>query len=170
MSFLLWLPLNLVIVSLVEYSAHRWLMHEPHVDAFWFPHAMHHSKYYRQFNHEPNLLGKYYNLRITWSDTLLACVFASPLLFLSVSAYLILFVLALLHRWTWNAIHSEMHLNEGRWFSNLKIYKGLRWLHFLHHRHPGRNFNVTLPLFDWVFRTQAIATKPDLEEWVKINS
>lgn len=168
MSILLWLILDLLIVSFAEYCAHRWLMHRPAIDAFSLPHMKHHAVYYQQFDYEPDPRGKHLNLRIGWTDTLLACLVASPLALVSLRGYAILFALALCQRWTWNAIHSEMHLAEGRWFAHLALYQWLAHRHFLHHRHPDRNYNVTLPLMDLLFGTRARETPRDRFRWRNI--
>lgn len=165
MSIVLWLIADLLIVSLAEYCAHRWLMHKQTIEAFHFPHALHHGRYYRRFDYEPELRGRYLNLRIGWLDTILACLMASPLALVSLRGYGILFALALCQRWTWNAIHSEMHLNEGRWFASWRVYQWLAHHHFLHHRHTDRNFNVTLPLMDLLFGTRARETGRDRSVW-----
>jgi sterol desaturase/sphingolipid hydroxylase (fatty acid hydroxylase superfamily) len=35
--------------------------------------------------------------------------------------------------------------------------------HFLHHRHPDKNFNVAFPIGDWIFGTVARADENDEE-------
>ena len=171
----LWLPLGLVLVSFAEYAAHRWLMHRWLLYAFWFRHSiLHHGRYYRTFDDEPHPVGREVNLRIAWGDTLLACALAAPLGFVSLDGLAVLYALAILHRWTWNAIHAEMHLCEGRWFTRCPgvrhVYDWLRWKHFLHHQQPNRNFNVTLPLFDFLFCTDARPRAEDYVAWAKLQS
>lgn len=170
MTIFAWLILDLLIVSFVEYAAHRWLLHRRILDAFWFPHTLHHKRYYRVFNHESDPIGRELNLRIRWRDTAYALLLTSPLFFLSPTGYAILFALAWLQRWGWNAIHAEMHLHENRCFARLRIYQALAKYHFLHHQHPDRNFNVTLPLFDALLKTRARATAADERKWSALEA
>jgi len=48
------------------------------------------------------------------------------------------------------AIHHGIH----HWaFKNL-LYKKMKTHHLLHHKHPNKNFSITFPPWDYVFRTQ----------------
>jgi sterol desaturase/sphingolipid hydroxylase (fatty acid hydroxylase superfamily) len=55
-----------------------------------------------------------------------------------------------------------MHKPERRFFSEWPIYKFLARHHYLHHKYPNKNFNVVLPLADYVLGTSIRATRSDL--------
>jgi sterol desaturase/sphingolipid hydroxylase (fatty acid hydroxylase superfamily) len=56
-----------------------------------------------------------------------------------------------------------MHKPEKRFFAEWRIYKFMARHHFLHHRHPDKNFNVAFPIGDWIFGTVARADENDEE-------
>ena len=74
-----------------------------------------------------------------------------------------------LHHFIWNQIHMEMHKPEKRFFSTWSAYKFLARYHYLHHRYPNKNFNVVLPLADYVLGTHIRASKSDLEEMRRLG-
>lgn len=53
----------------------------------------------------------------------------------------------------WWVVHNEMHRSEGRFFSGTAVYRYLERRHQLHHLHPGTNYGVILPLWDFLLRT-----------------
>lgn len=58
---------------------------------------------------------------------------------------------------SYELLHLAYHLPDAHWITRSGIVRTLRRHHASHHR-PDRmqraNFNVTLPLFDWIMRTQ----------------
>jgi sterol desaturase/sphingolipid hydroxylase (fatty acid hydroxylase superfamily) len=56
-----------------------------------------------------------------------------------------------------------MHKPEKRPFANWWAYKFVARHHFLHHRYPDKNFNVALPIGDFLFGTTARPTAADWE-------
>lgn len=165
------LILTLIVISFAEYAAHRWIMHKRVIDFFWHEHTVqHHGWYYEVFDHEDDPEGKYVNLKISWASTILGLVLVSPIWFVWPLLFYCLVPAAFLHNWLWRTIHSEMHLNQQRFFSNWRIFRWFKWYHFMHHQQPSHNFNVTIPLFDWVFRTRAKVRIWDEVEWSKLTS
>ena len=71
-------------------------------------------------------------------------------------------VVVCMHHLMWNQIHLEMHKPQQRFFSNWAAYKHVARHHFLHHRYPTKNFNVALPVGDYLFGTVAKATPEDI--------
>jgi sterol desaturase/sphingolipid hydroxylase (fatty acid hydroxylase superfamily) len=53
----------------------------------------------------------------------------------------------------WWLVHREMHRSEGRFFAGNAIFRYLERRHQLHHLYPNTNYNVVLPLWDWIFGT-----------------
>jgi sterol desaturase/sphingolipid hydroxylase (fatty acid hydroxylase superfamily) len=51
-----------------------------------------------------------------------------------------------------------------RFFSEWPAYKYLTRHHYLHHLHPDKNFNVVLPLGDFVFGTVCKPTAAEIAE------
>jgi hypothetical protein len=76
----------------------------------------------------------------------------------------VLFVTAILHGVIWSRVHHEMHNPSNAFFSKLLAYRFLKEWHYLHHRHPGTNFNALCPMWDWIFRSVASPTDEDLSE------
>ena len=54
---------------------------------------------------------------------------------------------------TYEYLHWRMHIPRKRHVERSGIFFRLNGHHLLHHRYMGRNLNVVLPLFDWIFGT-----------------
>jgi hypothetical protein len=163
-------------MSFAEYAIHRWLMHRPSPglwDVFVRHVRFHHGKYYKVFNHEPDLFGRRVNLHIKAGDAIALSV---PMILLLVVlglywAAAVAFVIPVAHAVVWSNIPEEMHdpASPGRFFCRWRLFRFLRMYHFLHHQHPQQNFNVVLPLWDYVLGTAATATEQDLAEAGRIG-
>jgi hypothetical protein len=160
---------SVVAMSFLEWAIHRWLMHRRRLPSWVYrvlpflghiqeDHAvMHHRKYYKVFNHEPDSVGKDFNLRLYYRS---GVVWTAPLwlslgLFWSWEAAAAWLAVVLLHHATWNLIHSEMHNpRPRRWLQVLPLYRYMARHHWMHHRYPGKCYNVVLPpLADLVMGT-----------------
>ena len=159
-------------MSFIEYAIHRWLMHRPSAGFFaqiFHRHVrLHHGKFYKTFNHEADLFGRRVNLHI---DGYFAAAMSLPLVCVLAWAGLwwaanVAWLIPVGHAIIWSHIHEEMHdpASPGRFFSRWRLFRFLRMYHFLHHQHRQQNFNVVLPLWDYVLRTAAVATEEDLAE------
>jgi hypothetical protein len=159
------------ILSLIEYLIHRNIMHKPKMaralksSFLWETfreHAVeHHNMCYDVFNNEKGSCGTV-NIRIKLPT--LALVISLPCLIaaqIDDITCLVLFIGALANSVIWSAIHSEMHQPRESWFCRTFMYRHLRRLHFLHHRHPGTNFNTLFLMWDWIFGTVATETNDD---------
>ena len=168
MTVLLWVVVGIIALSFIEWGVHKYLMHRPSITLFrshFLEHAIaHHGRYYKVFNRESGA-GKYLNLSLSVAGTVTGILLVSPLAMFSLTGFIVFAILGVLHAIIWSAIHSEMHLNRGTWFASTRAYQALMWHHFLHHQHPRRNFNVVIPLADFVFNTAAVATEADIAEW-----
>ena len=89
------------------------------------------------------------------------CLMALPVDALTAFVFLIG---ALINGWIWSAIHSEMHRPSDAWFSTTGAYNFLKRWHFLHHRHPGTNFNTAFPMWDLFLGTIAVMNEEDRKE------
>lgn len=159
-TLLMWIGLitvDLLFISFVEYAIHRFIMHKlvPGFEETWKQHQkQHHGNFYHVFDFESDPIGKYLDLKIGWKYTLLFILIFVPGIFLiSVENGCLFTFLIVLHNRTWDAIHSEMHLNRGRFFSQWSIYRFLYTWHKNHHKHNKQCYNVVLPFWDFVFGT-----------------
>lgn len=66
-----------------------------------------------------------------------------------------MFVVGTIYGIVWWTVHSEMHRQEGRAFSGNAFFCYIERRHRLHHKYPKTNYNLLLPLWDWVFATEA---------------
>lgn len=128
---------GLIAFSFVEYGFHRWLFH-----AFVGPLAQGHAKHHE----DP-----------TGYDAL--PFFAPPLAMLALAGLLAMLApvsFALLLSGAFAAGYAAYGLGHTA-VHRLRFRQTLfrRWAahHHIHHHHPDRNFGVTTPLWDFVFRT-----------------
>jgi hypothetical protein len=171
-----------VLMSFVEWLLHRKVMHLrglprwaysafPSLGDVQHAHAVqHHVRFYNQFDHEPDFVGRHYNITL---DVALGVVGLAPLwgafLLLSVAAGVTALACVLLHHLTWNLIHNEMHNPSGARWAKTRLFKYLARYHYLHHAHPARNYNVVCPLADWVLGTRAAEDVSDIIELSRLD-
>ncbi len=182
LDFLLLLGVDAALFAFVEWWVHKRLMHAKPLPASWYArspylastfenHAvLHHRRYYAVYDHEPDPVGRHLNLRFALSDIL-----GSNLLLLPVHALwwwlapigsLALFTMLLAYFFLWNALHTEMHVPTDRWWFRNPVFRFLNRHHYLHHVHPGRNFNVVFWGVDVLLGTLArptAAERADME-------
>jgi Fatty acid hydroxylase superfamily len=176
-DFVLLLLFNLLVWSFVEWWVHRTVMHRrrlagvvyrlwPYVETAYRNHAvLHHHVYYRVYDDEPDERGRELNLRFHVHDNLAANLLLAPLhaLYLQVNPLgsLVLVLLITGYMFAWNTLHVEMHIPTNRWLFRHPVFRFLNRHHYLHHVHPRRNFNVVLPLADYLLGTVARPTPAD---------
>jgi hypothetical protein len=162
------------ILSLFEYVLHRYLMHSPRLaralqsryllDTFYEHAVLHHRQCYDVFDKEDRPCGGI-NIVVkpitSLTGAMLPFVVMLPIDLLT---SVILFAGAIANGALWSKVHSEMHRPTGSLIGRSFVFGYLRRVHFLHHRHPGANFNTLYPMWDWVFRTVALQTPTDLKE------
>ncbi len=153
-----------VLISFGEYMFHRYLMHQglpegvyrllPFLRPMLYEHrALHHGKYYKQFNYEPDPYGKEVNLHLGVKHTLMAGLLYVPyfvltIIFVSLIPTIVACLIAALHNIGWNVVHPEMHNPQGRSFAKWRMFQFLARNHFLHHKHTRTNFNIVFPFMD----------------------
>jgi hypothetical protein len=173
-----WLVISSVLMSFVEHQVHRKLMHKRNFlsartasfKRVFEAHALVHHKHYTDiFSDEPVARGEDKEIRLTVRKAPIKAIpVAACVALVSWRGAAVFVAIMTLHSWVWNKIHLEMHKPEKRLFSTWPVYKFLARHHCLHHRHPNRNFNVVLPLADYVLGTNVSANEADLkymEQW-----
>ena len=163
------------LISLIEYTAHRFLMHQPAL-ARKFPrfpllykifsdHAkVHHHDAYDIFNYEPNPRLRLYNLIIKYRNTVaIGLLFGLPLFLLDHITGFTFLIGMFVHNRIWTAVHIEMHVNEGHFIRRTPFFAYWEHYHFLHHLYPNKNYNALLPLWDLILGTSAKSSPADLE-------
>jgi hypothetical protein len=171
------LTVNVVIWSFVEWWVHRTVMHRrslpafvyrllPYFEATYRNHAvLHHHVYYAAYDYEPDDHGRELNLRFHFSDNFSSNLLLAPLhalyLFVNPLGSITLALVITAYMFAWNALHVEMHIPSNRWYFRNSVFRFLNRHHYMHHVHPGRNFNVVLPLADYLIGTVARPTHVD---------
>lgn len=168
LSLVVWLLASYVVVSALEYSAHRWAMHSRALarlvkssgleDVFTSHATLHHGRFFKpgEFTSSRDPAARFISIDLGALYMLSGTVWLwLPLALISVKGAIVLALFIALHGATWSAVHREMHFPRGRWFSRTPVYRFWRSWHELHHERPSTNYNVLLPLWDFVFRTAA---------------
>ena len=176
---LAWFVVLAVFMSFIEHQIHRRLMHRKHLLSDRLPafkkvfehHAiLHHGHYHTIFHDEPLPHGHDRHLRLSMKEGFLEalpiCALIATISWMGAMTFV---MVVCLHHYIWNQIHMEMHKPEKRFFSHWSVYKFLARHHYLHHRHPNKNFNVVFPLADYVFRTNICASQSDLEDMSRLG-
>lgn len=175
-----WFIFSCILMSFVEHQVHSQLMHRANFlsrrkasfKKTFEAHAIVHHQYdYGQiFQDEPVPPGEDKEIRLTVRKAWIkALPVAIPIAFFSIPGAVILCLTVTLHHWIWNQIHLEMHKPEDRAFSQWPVYKLLARYHFLHHKHPNKNFNVVFPLADFILGTHVKANDTELRELYELG-
>lgn len=168
-----WVGVSAIMMSFIEHQVHRRFMHRksplgnviPAIHKVFDHHAIkHHGTYSKIFHDEPVAPGTDRGIRLNLREGFIESLpFAAIIAFFSIPGAIIFPCVAVGHHYLWNLIHIEMHKPEKRFFYNWPIYKFLARHHFLHHVYPEKNFNVVLPLADFVLGTAATPKRKDLK-------
>lgn len=149
-----------LVYSMDEYWVHRSAMHKMRLaklfDSKWlrslcYNHmALHHKRGYEHDSHDKddNIV------HVTLAAALPGAIIGIPMYFLDELTFYLLFAGGFAYGTTWWVVHHEMHRSEGRFFASTAWFRYLEQQHQLHHEYPGTNYNLILPLCDWVFRTR----------------
>ena len=170
-----WFAFSCVLMSFIEHQVHSRLMHKRSLPRFkktFEAHAITHHKddYGEVFCDEPVPPGEDKEIRLTVRKApIKALPVAALLACFSWTGAIVLTATVTLHHWVWNKIHLEMHKPEKRGFSHWPIYKFLARYHWLHHKHPNKNFNVVFPLADYILNTHVKATEEDWKEMQELG-
>ena len=180
-SLMEWLmfPVVMLLVNFAEYYAHRWLGHRKtkHGKLFYSRHTGDHHSFFldKAMAYETVrdwrvvlfplylivafVLGLILPLGYVLSELVsmnVACIYAAA----AMSGYLF-----------YEVMHFSYHLPRGHWpekvFSVIPGWQALRHLHVLHHKRDKMaetNFNITLPIFDWLLGTLFWQSISDFEK------
>jgi hypothetical protein len=153
-----------VMISFGEWYIHKNVMHRkglPSKVYSIFPgmvntlrnHLLHHYKFFKIFDYEPDPAGRFFNITLEVYGMFLVMVLGFPLFFVLPVAYFTILFCVGLHHVAWGIVHSEMHNPTNSWFRNTKIFKFWNNYHRIHHEKPSYNFNIICPLADLVMGT-----------------
>jgi hypothetical protein len=157
-------PLALVYANLAEYLGHRFPMHRPY-RGFGLVYKRHAGQHHRFFNHDSMPLGSRRDLRAVLFPPVLVLfffgAFATPVWFalawwVSKNVAWLFLASGVFYYVHYELLHLAYHLPDSHWLAQRSLVRKLRWLHQLHHdprRMAHQNFNITWPMFDWVFGT-----------------
>ncbi len=184
-NIIFWILLSYLLISLFENLVHRFFMHKksflksvyriaPYLLEVFESHAVrHHSIWYREFDYEPDPLGRQENLKVLFIDVLAMLLLTSViwvfLLWFNLLSGIIFISVFFIHRFLWNTIHTQMHIPEDVIFRNWKIYRFLARHHFLHHQDTRINFNVVAPLADSLLGTVGKPRLKDIREMLRLG-
>ena len=159
-------PIAFLYANLVEYVGHRWVMHRPRRGLKLVFHR-HTHQHHRFFTSSSMAMDGALDFRAVLFPPLLMVfffgAFALPAaivlaLLFSANVACLFVITALAYYLNYELLHLAYHLpEESRWFT-LPGLKALRRLHHSHHdpsKMSHENFNITYPIFDWVFGTRA---------------
>lgn len=170
-----WFPVLVVLMSLIEHQVHQRLMHKKPRFRFlrrlavrnkiFVNHAVeHHGQYRKIFHDEAAPHGKDRGIRLNlWEGLVESLPISLLLVCFSTTAALMFPLVVCLHHLIWNQVHMEMHKPAQRFFANWSLYRFMAEHHYLHHRHPSKNFNVAFPIGDYLCGTIARSTADDRE-------
>jgi sterol desaturase/sphingolipid hydroxylase (fatty acid hydroxylase superfamily) len=149
---LAYLPACLILMSALEYIAHRWLMHRRFAPLHWFlPHI--HRDHIHHHGGAPDAL--HVNLEPPYVIVTLAAV--SPLLALMgwydpwLMVVMMLTVAA--HHAVWDAVHREIHEPTYPWWRESRAFLFWHRWHERHHANNRRNYAALLPFWDYLLGT-----------------
>jgi hypothetical protein len=179
-EIIVWLAVSILLMSFLEHVIHRNLMHKrtflsDRFTAFkkMFEHhaVLHHVEYSKIFSDEPVPPKEDRHIRLSMSEGALeALPFCILFAIISIPGAIIFMGIVCTHHFIWNQIHLEMHKPQKRFFSDWPIYKHLARHHYLHHKYPSKNFNVVLPIADYLIAGQAVrASKADLQDMQQLG-
>lgn len=132
--------------------------------------VLHHMQYREVFNDEPVGVGKDRGIRLSVKEGFLEAIPVGALISLVSWQGGVIFILVVcIHHYLWGKIHLEMHKPEARWFSRWPVYQFLARHHYLHHRYPTKNFNVVIPIADYILGTRAHPSASDFQHMEEIG-
>lgn len=148
---------SFIIGNFIEYSVHRWFMHKKQPGFGWLyrKHAREHHVFFDFDNMKAHNSRDYYFLLFPWWAVPLvllagACAIMSVMyLFLPLSFVAGYGIGISIYYFLYEICHTLTH--QSHTFGN-----SIGWPHKVHHCHKlmhSSNFNIVLPLFDWIFGT-----------------
>ncbi len=176
LEIMAWFVASCVFMSLAEWTAHRYMMHRhflklSFMNVIYQKHAiLHHRKFYKKFNEESDVVGRWINIKLDyWMGWLVGAPLFIGLWLASPTGAIIFFSVVNLHHFLWNVFHTEMHIPKNGWLSRTLVYRMLARYHWMHHKYPGKNYNVVFPLFDFLMGTYLKPSEKDNKQMAVIG-
>ena len=160
------IPLTFLYANLVEYAGHRWVMHRK-VPGLGLIYQRHAGQHHRFFTEDHMALEGWRDCKAVLFPAVLMLfffgLFAAPVgllvAWLTTANVAWLFVIvALGYYLNYELLHLAYHLPDDSRLLKLPLIRRLRRLHHRHHDQSimaHKNFNITYPIGDWLFRTRA---------------
>lgn len=167
MLIILLVGVSVVYASVAEWLLHKYVMHQP-LGRFTYPYKAHALTHHGLFS------GLDYHLKTQSKDKVRMAWWNGPVIVaLGIVPFFTVTMIFHLYGWTPGAwlifgsalvvasgyfatyeyLHWCMHVPKDRWHETTRVFRRLNGHHILHHRFPQKNFNVVLPLADYLFRT-----------------
>lgn len=164
MFFLISLLLGICYASFCEWILHKYLMHRPlgKLVYAYKAHALVHHRIFKADHsyHLQDDKDKHTIPMAWWNGPVLIILFTIPSCLLLLTDMhnkywipLMISIALALYYGTYEFLHWCMHLPKKRRLELWRIFRKLNGHHLLHHRYPHRNFNVVIPLADWILGT-----------------
>ena len=154
---LLCIPLLICWCSVCEWLLHRYVMHRPPLGFTYAYNAhtkVHHNlfKYDETYHAQNEEDGKKIPMA-EWNGVVIATLAGLPMFVFGYKMFILTFVVAMCYYGVYEFIHWCMHLPNRRHVEYRWWFRKLNGHHLLHHRYMNKNYNVVLPLADWLFGT-----------------
>lgn len=155
---------SIIFSNFVEYFLHRFPMH--HLTFLKGIYKMHSGVHHRYFTSEfMNIESKDDIFHVSTSIKVISLFVCSIIIPISLIVWLIanikfgllFFIVALSYYLIYELTHLYCHLPSDSWYSNIPYLRNCRRRHRRHHNPKvmrSRDFNVSFPLFDYIFRTR----------------
>lgn len=180
-----WLIFSYMYISVGEHQIHKLLMHRKQLPAIFYQavpylyevfaaHAVrHHATWYKEFDYEPDAVGREENIPIPLKEFALLLIGAAPLwlpiFFISIYGGCIFLGTALAHNRLWTILHRQMHMPRNVWYKDSALFRFVAINHFLHHQNTRRHLNVAFPFADFLFGTRSKPTREDIRELMRLG-
>ena len=161
------MPIFFVVANLLEWTVHRYPMHHPMTPRLMYKnHAMLHHIAFTERNMPVSSSRELGLVMMPWYTMLGLFVVASPVMVLAAAlrgpGLAGVFLLgAVLYFLFYETLHALYHLPTATLdrvgLGRLRVFRAMQAHHAHHHvlrRMSAANFNVTVPLWDWVFGTR----------------
>lgn len=159
---LLTIPITILVLLFFEYWLHKKVMHRPTIFRFLYTkHSIHHFLYSNDEMEIESWQELHYVLMPAGAifgafslalipGALLTLLFSNNVAWIFITTAMLYFIF---YEW----LHLSYHLPKNNFISKLNFIKKLKKLHQTHHSFLNMskyNFNVTIPLFDYLFKTK----------------
>ena len=158
-------PIMLVFGSLFVWTLHKYVLHRPMpgLRKAYVIHTLQHHRFYTYEHNEPDNRRDYYITLFPMSFGIGLALITLALgrwvvSAISLNVGLLFTLMAVTYYGLYELVHLASHLPNDAAVLRLPLLRALREHHRLHHdpRLMGKkNFNVVLPLFDWLCGTYA---------------